>query len=169
MPFYDGPIEILGFCAGVPCGSLARVRCAWCRKSASRASRTHKPRRRDCASIDRIADGGPPASLGVAGVRRDDNEFATYRGKRRMKSNQKLSRTIAAILSASAAHAVLAADPPQATADPPQATAAATSTTAATSSGTLQEVIVTAQRRAQNIQDVPISIQAMTGKTLESL
>ncbi|HJS91494.1 MAG TPA: TonB-dependent receptor [Steroidobacteraceae bacterium] len=84
-----------------------------------------------------------------------------------MKSNQKLSRTIAAILSASAAHAVFAAGAAQA-ADAPQATAAATSTTA-TTTGTLQEVIVTAQRREQNIQNVPISIQALTGTTLKQL
>jgi iron complex outermembrane recepter protein len=86
-----------------------------------------------------------------------------------MKSNQKLSRTIAAILSASAAHAVLAADAAPAAADPQQATTAATATTTSAGGGTLQEVIVTAQRRAQNIQDVPISIQAMTGKTLQNL
>src|SRR5579863_4798464 len=82
-----------------------------------------------------------------------------------MKLNQKLSRTIAAILSASAAHAVLAAD-----AGPTPADAAATTAAApAESSGMLQEVLVTAQRRTQNIQDVPITIQAMTGKTLQSL
>ena len=84
-----------------------------------------------------------------------------------MKPNHKLSRTIAAILSASAAHAILAAD-----ASPTAAAAPATADTAATadtSSGSLQTVIVTAQRRAQNIQDVPITIQAMTGKTLQSL
>jgi iron complex outermembrane recepter protein len=87
-----------------------------------------------------------------------------------MKSNQKLSRTIAAILSASAAHAVLAADAAPTAADAPQATTAATATSTTTSdTGTLQEVIVTAQRRAQNIQDVPITIQAMTGKTLQNL
>jgi iron complex outermembrane receptor protein len=84
-----------------------------------------------------------------------------------MKPNLKLSRTIAAILSASAAHAVLAADAGPTSADAPQAATAATSTAAG--GGTLQEVIVTAQRRAQNIQDVPITIQAMTGKTLQSL
>jgi iron complex outermembrane receptor protein len=76
-----------------------------------------------------------------------------------MKPNHKVSRTIAAILSASAAHAVLAADAGPA-APPP---------TIAGTSSTLQEVIVTAQRRAQNIQDVPIAIQAMTGKTLQDL
>ena len=76
-----------------------------------------------------------------------------------MKPNHKVSRTIAAILSASAAHAVLAADAGPA-APPP---------TLSGTSSTLQEVIVTAQRRSQNIQDVPIAIQAMTGKTLQNL
>ncbi|HWF98167.1 MAG TPA: TonB-dependent receptor, partial [Steroidobacteraceae bacterium] len=92
-----------------------------------------------------------------------------------MKPNHKLSRTIAAILSASAAHAILAADAgaasTAATAASTDATAAATSAAPTTSAGpdTLQTVIVTAQRREQNIQDVPITIQAMTGKTLQSL
>jgi iron complex outermembrane receptor protein len=92
-----------------------------------------------------------------------------------MKPNHKLSRTIAAILSASAAHAILAADAGPTTAAAAPATADATAATAdtaaapAATSGMLQEVIVTAQRRAQNIQDVPITIQAMTGKTLTNL
>ncbi len=92
-----------------------------------------------------------------------------------MKSNHKLARTIAAILSASAAHAILAADagPTSADAAPAAnpAAPAATDATAATgdNSAMLQTVIVTAQRRAQNIQDVPITIQAMTGKTLQDL
>ena len=34
--------------------------------------------------------------------------------------------------------------------------------------GVLEEVIVTAQKRAQNIQDVPISITALSGDTMES-
>jgi outer membrane receptor protein involved in Fe transport len=88
-----------------------------------------------------------------------------------MKPNHKLSRAIAAILSASAAHAILAADAGPTSAQA-AATADATSATASTTStgtGTLQEVIVTAQRRAQNIQDVPITIQAMTGQTLQNL
>ncbi|HEY2037612.1 MAG TPA: hypothetical protein VGG96_11400, partial [Steroidobacteraceae bacterium] len=65
-----------------------------------------------------------------------------------MKSNHKLSRTIAAILSASAAHAIRAADagPTPATADAAAATADAAPATPA-SSDTLQTVIVTAQRR----------------------
>ncbi len=73
-----------------------------------------------------------------------------------MTSNHKLSRTVAAILSASAAHAVLAAN---------------TSGAAATGNGglQLQEIVVTAQRRAQNIQDVPITMEALTGKSLQQL
>jgi outer membrane receptor protein involved in Fe transport len=38
-----------------------------------------------------------------------------------------------------------------------------------TDSGALQEIIVTAQRRSQNIQDVPISMQAFTSETLQQL
>ncbi|HEV2269283.1 MAG TPA: TonB-dependent receptor [Steroidobacteraceae bacterium] len=92
-----------------------------------------------------------------------------------MKPNHKLSRTIAAILSASAAHAILAADAnpttaaaAAATADSATASSDAAATTSA-STNSLQTVIVTAQRRVQNIQDVPITIQAMTGKTLTNL
>jgi outer membrane receptor protein involved in Fe transport len=91
-----------------------------------------------------------------------------------MKPNHKLSRTIAAILSASAAHAILAADASPTTAAsaaaaPATADAATATADTAAASGSLQTVIVTAQRREQNIQDVPITIQAMTGKTLQSL
>jgi iron complex outermembrane recepter protein len=39
---------------------------------------------------------------------------------------------------------------------------------AAASSGGLQEVVVTAERRSQNIQDVPIAVTAFTADTLES-
>lgn len=74
-----------------------------------------------------------------------------------MKSNQVLSRAIAAILSASAAHMVLAADP------------AAPAASSAVGSPALQEVIVTAQRRVQNAQNVPITIQVLTGRTLRQL
>ena len=69
-----------------------------------------------------------------------------------MKPNHKLSRTIAAILSASAAHAILAADANPTTAANAAAAPATADATAATadataSSGSLQTVIVTAQRR----------------------
>jgi iron complex outermembrane receptor protein len=36
-------------------------------------------------------------------------------------------------------------------------------------SGGLQEIIVTAQKRAENLQDVPLSVSAVTGETLERL
>jgi iron complex outermembrane recepter protein len=73
-----------------------------------------------------------------------------------MNPNSKLSYAIAAILSGTSgglAHA-----------------AAATATdTADTSSDSIQEITVTAQRRVENAQDVPITIQAMTGETLKQL
>ena len=72
--------------------------------------------------------------------------------------NSKLSYAIAVILSGSAAgigHAAAAA-------------ATATDTEAANSEA-IQEIVVTAQRRSENIQDVPISIRALTGETLTQL
>jgi len=72
-----------------------------------------------------------------------------------MKPNPKISAAVAAILSASSASLVFAAP-----ADTAEATAASTG---------LQEVTVTAQRRAENLQDVPITVQAITGKQLEEL
>jgi iron complex outermembrane recepter protein len=69
-----------------------------------------------------------------------------------MNSNPKLSYAIAAILSGSAigvVHAAPAADTSE--------------------SEGLQEITVTAQRRAENMQDVPITIQALTGETLTQL
>ncbi|MHB1872119.1 MAG: TonB-dependent receptor [Steroidobacteraceae bacterium] len=75
-----------------------------------------------------------------------------------MKFNHNVSRTVAAILSASAAHAVLAAAP-----------AVSTTSASAPSQVELGQVVVTAQRVAQNIQDVPITMEAMTGKTLQHL
>jgi iron complex outermembrane recepter protein len=72
----------------------------------------------------------------------------------RMNSNTKLSCAIAAILSGSAggfAHAATATD------------------TSTADTGGIQEIVVTAQRRTENIQDVPIAIQALTGETLQQL
>src|SRR5271170_7338243 len=69
-----------------------------------------------------------------------------------MNSNQKLTCAIAAILSGSAPGFVHAA--------------AATDTEA---SEAIQEVVVTAQRRSENIQNVPIAIQAFTSETLNQL
>src|SRR5271165_6872630 len=71
-----------------------------------------------------------------------------------MNANAKLSYAIAAILSGSAAalvHAGPATD------------------TAESSSDAILEITVTAQRRSENIQDVPISIQALTAETLQQL
>ena len=72
-----------------------------------------------------------------------------------MNSNSKLSYAIAAILSGSAAggfaHAAPAAD------------------AADTSSDSIAEIVVTAQRRTENAQDVPITIQALTAVTLQQL
>lgn len=71
-----------------------------------------------------------------------------------MKINQKCARAVAAILASHAAAAVHAASTP----DQP-----------GESTGGIQEVVVTAQRRAENAQDVPIAIQAFTGDTLQQL
>jgi len=57
---------------------------------------------------------------------------------------------------ASAVAAVLAASPAQVV-------------WAQAASGGLEEVVVTAQRRAENLQDVPLAITAMTGETLSQL
>jgi iron complex outermembrane recepter protein len=68
-----------------------------------------------------------------------------------MNSNPKLSYAIAAILSGSTpswVHAAPAAD---------------------TDVDAIQEITVTAQRRTENAQDVPISIQALTAETLTQL
>jgi outer membrane receptor protein involved in Fe transport len=69
-----------------------------------------------------------------------------------MNSNQKLSYAIAAILSGSAASFAHAAT--------------ATETEA---SDSIQEITVTAQRRSENVQNVPITIQALTAETLNQL
>src|SRR6267142_1638644 len=69
-----------------------------------------------------------------------------------MNSNSKLSYAIAAILTGSAAgfaHAATATD--------------------TEASDSIQEITVTAQRRTENIQNVPISIQALTADTLTQL
>jgi iron complex outermembrane recepter protein len=70
-----------------------------------------------------------------------------------MSSNQKCSRAVAAILAAHAGAAF----------------AAAPADEAAVPTGGVAEVVVTAQRRSENIQDVPIAIQALTGETLSQL
>ncbi|HWJ36569.1 MAG TPA: TonB-dependent receptor [Steroidobacteraceae bacterium] len=67
--------------------------------------------------------------------------------------NSKLSYAIAVILGGSSAGITYAA--PAADTD--------------TSSDSIQEITVTAQRRSENMQDVPIQIQALTGETLTQL
>ena len=74
-----------------------------------------------------------------------------------MNFNPKLSFAIAAILSGTSAGIVRSE---------PAAPAAETETS---SSDMIQEITVTAQRRTENVQDVPISIQALTGETLAQL
>src|SRR6202047_1666973 len=68
--------------------------------------------------------------------------------------NSKISYAVAAILGGSSC-AAYAAEP-------------ATESTEA-GAGALEEITVTAQRRTQNIQDVPISMQALTAQTLQQL
>ena len=75
--------------------------------------------------------------------------------------NSKLSTAIAAILGGVSCGAFAVASP----ADGPDTAAAAPST----STDTLQEITVTAQRRNQSMQDVPISMQAFTGQALQQL
>jgi iron complex outermembrane receptor protein len=72
-----------------------------------------------------------------------------------MKPNPKISAAVAAILWAPSTAIVFAA---------PAETASATAT-----GSELQEVIVTAQHRSESIQDVPITIQAITGDQLGKL
>jgi outer membrane receptor protein involved in Fe transport len=72
-----------------------------------------------------------------------------------MRTNQKIARAVAAILGTQAG-IVVAADQP-----------AGSETGAGVTS--IQEVVVTAQRRSENVQDVPIAIQALSGETLQQL
>jgi iron complex outermembrane recepter protein len=80
-----------------------------------------------------------------------------------MKKNSTVAATVAAILGGVSATVALAS-----TATTVSSGAPAGSSTAANASQ-LQTVIVTAQRRVQNAQDVPITIQALTGQTLQDL
>jgi iron complex outermembrane receptor protein len=67
--------------------------------------------------------------------------------------NSKLSYAIAVILGSSSAAAALAA----------------TAADADNGSDSIQEITVTAQRRSESMQDVPISMQAFTSQSLEQL
>src|SRR5882757_7170301 len=71
-----------------------------------------------------------------------------------MNQNSKLSYAIAVILGGTAAGSSYAA----ATADTPS-----------TASGEIQEITVTAQRREENIQNVPITIQALSSEAIAQL
>src|SRR5580692_3811710 len=74
--------------------------------------------------------------------------------------NSKVSYAVAAILSS----ASLAAHAEEQTTPTPAAVAPAD-----TESDALQEVTVTAQRRSENMQNVPISMQALTAQSLQQL
>src|SRR5712671_4884494 len=70
-----------------------------------------------------------------------------------MQPHSKLSYAIAAILGGGAFGSAIAAN----------------STEASSASDQIQEITVTAQRRTENVQNVPIAIQALTGDTLKQL
>jgi outer membrane receptor protein involved in Fe transport len=72
-----------------------------------------------------------------------------------MKINPKCAAAVAAILGTRMGAAAAADQPTAAEAGPPVVG--------------IQEVVVTAQRRSENAQDVPIAIQAFTGETLQEL
>jgi len=71
-----------------------------------------------------------------------------------MNTNHKIAAAVAAVLGTHLGAAAAADESAS------QAGAAA---------GGIQEVVVTAQRRTENVQDVPIAIQALTGETLQQL
>src|ERR1017187_8012277 len=71
-----------------------------------------------------------------------------------MNSNPRLSYAIAAILSGSGVGVGVSH---------------AATTTAGSDADSIQEIVVTAQRRSESIQDVPITIQAITGAQLTQL
>jgi len=75
-----------------------------------------------------------------------------------MKKNHKISCAVVAILSSHAAAVRAAGDD-----------AAATEPSAAGPSGGIAEVVVTAERRAESSQDVPITVQALTSESLQQL
>jgi iron complex outermembrane recepter protein len=97
--------------------------------------------------------------------------------------NSSVPYAVAAILAGAACRAFAAApatDPPPAPNDgaatstglstgAAAANPAATNAGAPSAPGELSAVIVTAQRRTENIQDVPISMQALTSRTLKQL
>jgi len=79
---------------------------------------------------------------------------------------------VAAILAGAALRAFAATpagDPPAPASDGTAANTTAATTTPPQSASQLSTIIVTAQRRSENIQDVPISMQALTSQTLQQL
>jgi outer membrane receptor protein involved in Fe transport len=77
--------------------------------------------------------------------------------------NSKLSYAVAAILGSATFGPAVAAPAPEGP------DAGANPAAAPDSTDTLGEITVTAQRRSQNMQDVPISMQAFTAQTLQQL
>jgi len=74
-----------------------------------------------------------------------------------LKYNRKLAYAISVAIASAAAQAAIAADASAAPADEEQP------------SGGVSEIVVTAQRRSESIQDVPITVQAVTGEQLKQL
>src|SRR3984957_14680167 len=87
--------------------------------------------------------------------------------RRRHALCSKVSYTVASILGSAALAASAAAAADQSTG--PSPTTTSDSSAPSTGSLELDEVTVTAQRRSERAQDVPISIQALTGETLQEL
>src|SRR3984893_9228403 len=84
---------------------------------------------------------------------RSSGQYTTHPQGATMKPNSKISAAVAAILWAPSTTIVFGAS----------------ADTAAATGGELQEVGRTAERRTENIQDVPITIQAITGDQLRLL
>jgi outer membrane receptor protein involved in Fe transport len=78
-----------------------------------------------------------------------------------LKINQKVACAVTTILGGYAGTWAVAADT--------GTTAPAPSATSTTESYEIQEVVVTAQRREESLQDVPITVQAVTGEQLQQL
>ena len=85
-----------------------------------------------------------------------------------MQSKYMISCAAIAILSGWAG-AAMAADPAAAPVAAAEPAASAPSAADTASPSGVEEVLVTAQRRTETIQNVPMTVQALTGKTLASL
>src|SRR3546814_8322799 len=70
-------------------------------------------------------------------------------------------------LLAASAIALLSASPALAQTDPAAPQDAATDTGAQQDAGGIQDIVVTAQRTSQRLQDVPIAVSAFTAENLE--